>query len=162
MAVKLNYQAVATVMETLESNVAGAAAGNRVVTLNQYNSSAQLDANTTPPVTKTAVFLATLSGGALTLDLTALTGTNGIAVDGTGLKVQLFKIKNKGANNLTVKFGASNPYNLLGASWTMILAQNQEISFYGNDASPDISSSAKNIDLSGTTTQTSEVVIVMG
>jgi len=83
-------------------------------------------------------------------------------VDGTGLKVQLFKIKNKGANNLTVKFGASNPYNLLGASWTMILAQNQEITMYGNDATPDISSSAKNIDLSGTTTQTSEVVIVMG
>lgn len=162
MSVSLTYAAVVTARETLETSVAAATAGNRVVIHNQYNSSATLDANTTPPVTKVAAFSQALTAGAATIDLTALTGTNGASVDGTGLKVQVFKIKNKGANNLTVKFGASNPYNLLGASWTLILAQNQEITVYGNDATPDIASGAKNIDLSGTTTQTSEVVIVMG
>lgn len=162
MSVTLAYSAQATVRETLETSIAGTTTYNRIIVHNQYNSNQQLDAATTPPVTKCAVFQKALVAGVATVDLTALTGTNGVTVDGTGLKLQVMKVKNTGANALTVKFGAANPYNALGASWTLILLQNQEITVYGNDAAPDISATAKNIDLSGTTTQTSEWVLVMG
>jgi len=116
-------------------------------------------------VTKVAAFSQALTGGAATIDLTALDGTVG-TVDGTGLKLQVFKLKAPTTNTatLTATKGASNGYGLdsAGATWTVPLAPGQEFLFYGDDDPPDISSTKKNIDLSGTGTESVQVMIVVG
>ena len=114
MSVELTYAATVTVVETLEDNVPAATGANRKVRHDQFNGAAGLTASTTPPVTKVAAFEKALSAGAATIDLTNLTGTNGATVDGTGLKVQVLKIKNKAtnANPITIKTGLTDGYDL--------------------------------------------------
>lgn len=164
MAVTVTYAATVNTVETLSTNVPAISTANNTITHSGYSTTATLTASTTPPVTQCAYFLKALTVGAATIDLTALTGTNGATINGTGLKVQVAKFKNPAtnANNITVKFGAANPYNLLGASWTLILAPGQEITVYGNDATPDIAAGAKDIDLSGTGSQELQCSIIMG
>lgn len=162
MSVALTFASTVKTVETLETGVPAASASDKTITHDQYDETAALTASTTPPVTKCAYFLATLSGGALDIDLTALSGTNGATVVGTGLKVQAIRIKNLGANTLTIEPGDSDAYNLLGAAFKIILAQNQHITLYGNDATPDVASDAKILKLTGTTTQTSEWSVVLG
>jgi len=74
------------------------------------------------------------------------------------------KFKNKSGNAaITVKFGAANPYNLLGASWTLILpAVASEITLYLPEGTPDVAGGAKDIDLSGTGTEELEVQLFAG
>ena len=164
MSVELTYAATATVVETLEDNVPAATATNRKVRHDQFNGAATLSASTTPPVTKVAAFEQALVGGLATVDLTNLAGTNGATVDGTGLKVQVLKIKNKAtnANPITVKTGLTDGYQLAGANFETQLSPGQEFLFYGNDATPDIGTTAKTLDLSGTGSQAVEAIIVMG
>lgn len=162
MSVSLAYKSEVTVTEVVTGNTDAYAAANRTVISDEFNTTAALASGTTPPVTKVASFVQALSTGTATVDLTSLTGANGASVDGTGLKVQVLKMKNLGANTMSITFGAANPYALAGADFKVSLTQNQEITFYGNDASPDIASGAKNMDLAGTASQTAELTIVMG
>ena len=124
-----------------------------------------LTASSTVPATKHAEFQKVMSGGAGTIDLTALPGkTVDETINGTGLKVQTAKFRNlpTNANKITIKFGAANPYNLKGSTFTFELLPGQSDLFLGNDATPDIASGARTIDISGTGSQVLEVMIVMG
>ena len=115
------------------------------------------------PVTKSVYFVVSLSGGAATIDLTSLTGVNNESVDGTGLKLQVLKMKNRTGNaTMTIDVGASNGYELAGAGFEATLQAGQELTFFGNDATPDIGASAKTLDLTGTGTESAEISIVMG
>jgi hypothetical protein len=164
MSVELTYAATVNAVETLEDNVPAATAPNRKVRHDQYNGAASLSGSTTPPVTRVAAFEKALSAGAATIDLTSLLGTNGATVDGTGLKVQVLKIKNKtaNANPITVKVGLTDGYQLAGANFEAQISPGQEFLFYGNDATPDIGATARTLDLAGTGSQAAEVIIVMG
>jgi hypothetical protein len=164
MSVSLNYATKLTVVETLEANVPGAAEVNRRVTHDQFNANLALSAGTTPPVTKVAVFQKALAAGVGTIDLTALTGTNGAAVDLTGLKVQAAKFRNPAtnANAITVTFGSANGYLLGGSAWKFILEPGMELVVFGNDKTPDVDGTHKTIDLAGTLTQALDVEIVAG
>jgi nitrogen fixation protein FixH len=164
MSVAVTYASTVTTVETLATNVPAASSNGKAVTHNGYNSSQSLTGTTAVPVTKCAYFSKALSSGAGTIDLTALTGTNGATVDLTGLKVQVAKFKNPAANAnpITVTFGASNAYLLGGSAFKWILSPGQEITIFGNDAAPDVSSTAKNIDISGTGAQALECSIVAG
>lgn len=158
-AVSVAYSALATATETLPNNTGSASDVKRIVTHDQYNETFTLDATTTPPVTLHAAFLATLSGGALTIDLRALTGTNGVSVDGNGLRVQVLRIKNLGANELTVSAGASNGLSI-GAG--LVIPAGGHVQMFLNDGISDIDATHKTIDLAGTGAQTSEWTIEMG
>jgi hypothetical protein len=165
MSVTVTYESKLSSVEVLETNVPAAAADQKSVTHTGYNTTkASQTAASTPPVTKCAYFSKALSAGAASIDLTALTGTNGAAVDFSGLKVQYFKFKNPStnANAITVEAGASNGYLLGGTGWTFELQPGAEIGGFANDASPDVSGSTKTIDLSGTGTQALEVSLVAG
>ncbi len=165
MSVTLQYDGNVTVRETLETNVTAVASNGAIVTHSGFNKSAALtSATTATPVTKVAAFQATLSGGLLTIDLTSLTGTNGVAVTFSGLKIQAYKFANPStnANSITVAAGASNGYLLGGAAFSWILAPGQEIMGFTNDASPDVAGGAKTIDLSGTLVQALNVILVAG
>lgn len=162
MSVSVTYASTCTVVETLAQNTDSAPASTRKITHSEFDSTATLNADSTPPATTVAAFVQALTTGAATIDLTALTGTNGGTINGTGLKVQVLKVKNLGANALTITPGASNGYDILGASSSVTLASGQEIMLFGNDAVEDVASGAKTIDLSGTGSQTSEWMIVLG
>lgn len=158
----LQYNSIVTVKQTLDTGI-NSSASDRTVTQDQINTTKTLSAGTTPPVTKMIWVNQALTAGAKTLDLTSLTGTNGASVTFSGLKVQSAKFKNPTGNAaMTIKFGAANPYNLLGASWTLILLAGQEITVYGNDATPDVAGGAKDIDIAGTGSEIIEVQLVAG
>lgn len=161
MSVSVTYAATCTVVETLPNNTGSAPTATRQVTHTEYNESASLNSGSTPPATLVAEWLQALSGGAATVDLTALTGTNGATVDGTGLKPQVIRIKNLGANALTVATGASNGHNSFTADGVVIPPSGHAM-FFLNDGKEDIDATHKTFDLTGTTTQTSEWTIVLG
>ena len=164
MSVSVSYESKVNTVETITTAVPAISSNANSVLHNAYSTSKAMTASTTPPATQCAYMLKALSGGAGTIDLTSLTGANGAAVDGTGLKVQVMKFKASTGNTgaITVTFGASNAYNLLGSSFTFDVKAGQEVTIYGNDATPDISASACEIDLSGTGSETLQVSIVMG
>lgn len=161
MSVEVTYAATATVVETLPTNTGSALDARRKVTHDAYNETATLNAASTPPATQVAEFLLTLTAGAATIDLRALVGTNGAIVDGNGLKVQIIRIKNLGANPMTFLEGASNGYAIGWGTGHTVQAGGHFMQFF-NDASPDIAAADKTIDVTGTAAQTAEVTIIMG
>lgn len=161
MAIRTTYRSMIETTETF-SDSDYPAVKSPPLTHSGFDSRKDLDAATTPAVTKAAYFEKSLTAGAGTIDLTALTH-NGQAVDLTGLKVQCLRIKNKIGNAaMTFAEGASNGYALLGASWLATLLAGQEITLFGNDATPDVAAGDRTIDITGTGTEQCEVSIVAG
>jgi hypothetical protein len=162
MAVSVVSAQTITITETLPTNTGSAADASRRVVHDQYNESRTLNAGTVPPATLCASFLLTLVAGAKSIDFRALEGTNGAVVDGNGLKVQEFRIKNLGANNMTLVPGAANGLDLLGPGFSVTVFPGGVAHFFLNDNSPDIAAADKTVDVSGTDAQTAEVTVVMG
>lgn len=164
MSVQTTFNLTVNTIETLTTNVPAAVGGGNTLTHGGFNTALTLNATSTPPATECAYFEQALSSGAATIDLRALTGSNGRAIDLNGLKVQVFKVKAKAsnANPITVTVGASNGYLLAGSAWKVILQPGQEFVFSGNAAAPAVGASAKTIDLSGTGTQSVEVAVIAG
>ena len=164
MSVALTYTANLTAVETLEANVPAASTTKRRVTHDQFNTTSELSAATTPPVTKVAAFQQALTAGAATVDLTSLTGTNGASVDGTGLRVQAMKLRNPStnANAITVVEGASNGYDGFGSTFDVTLEPGAEMVILTKDGGADISGTNKTLDLSGTASQALDMEIVLG
>ena len=163
MAITLRYKSEVTVEERPDTSVAPAVVSSaQPLKHTGFNTSDVLSATTTPPVTKFAFVVKALSGGAGTIDLTALPH-DGATVDMTGLKIQALKIKNKSGNAaMTFTEGASNGYALLGAAFSFILLAGQEITIRGNDATPDVASGDRTIDITGTGSQECEVSVIAG
>ena len=164
MPVAVTYASTLTVVETLSTNVPDATAPT--VTHNGFNRTATLNASSTPPASKMASFQKALSAGAATIDLTALTGTNGATVDFTGLKMASVKFQNPAtnANAITVKAGAATAYLIGGAAWSWILQPGDEFLWESGvvNAAPTVSGSLKSIDLAGTGSQALNVIMVAG
>lgn len=162
MSVEANYKVECHVVETFETSIAGLDPGDKKVTHSVFNSQARLNADTAVPATKVASFEVTMTGAAVDVQFDSLTGVNGVAVDGTGLKVQIIKIRNAGAVAMTIApKAATDNYDLLGASFTLILLAGQEITFYGNEATPEIGA-GEAITITGTSADKAEVIVVMG
>lgn len=162
MSVELLYQGIVQVKETLSTGVAYATAP--VITHDGLNTGATYTASTSIPVAKVAAFLATLSSGALTINLAALVGTNGAAVDLTGLKVQSIKLKATSTNSgmITVAEGASNGIPLFGTAATFGLRAGQECQWLFNELGSDVASGDRTLDLTGTGAETLSIIIVAG
>ncbi len=158
MSVSVSYGFKLTTKETLTSGVPDVS--SPIINHTLYDEAAVLNAASTPAATKCAFFLLTLSGGTATINLASLTGSGGATIDGTGLRVQCLRVKNLGANAMTFAEGASNGIAL--AIGTFIVPPSGVSQFYFNDASPDIASGDRTIDVTGTTTQTAEISIVLG
>jgi len=150
-------------VETLPADVPGANA--QQITHNALDIvNKVLNSGSTPAITLIAVFQAVLSGGALTLDLTSLTGTNGATVNGNGLKVQAIRIQAPAtnANPITVVGGASNGYLCFGTAGKITMWSGSELLFFPNAGTPTIGGSTKTIDLAGTGVQVLNFEILMG
>lgn len=151
------------VTETIGTDAAGyvAAARNSV----QYTGGTKeetLTSSSTPAVTTHAVGTAALSGGAVTIDLRALTGLNGVAVDLNGLKPRYILLSNTGANAMTVAQGVTNGYTGLGTSATFVIpAGCRWLMEFGSNGTA-VSASVKTLDITGTGSQELDYEIVAG
>ena len=163
-SIELRLESKLRVVETFDTY---ASPLDATATFDQLSETENLDSGTSVPVTKHAEFEQALSSGTATIDLTALPGkTVDETVDGTGLKVQAIKFRNKNtnANKITISKGASNGYCLDANSttWSVVLSPGQSVLFKLEDLAPDIAGGAKTIDLAGTLSQVLEVMVVMG
>lgn len=156
--VSLVYNGSVTVTETLATILATAP----VLVYDFLNKSSSYNGATTPAVTKAAVNSKAMSAGAATIDLTLLASTNNVNVDMTGLKVQAYKFQNPGANAITVKNGASTGYLLGGVAWSLTIPPGGEFQGYLNNVSQSVGGTTKNIDISGTGTDTLNYILVFG
>ena len=163
-AVTVNYKSALGAVETLANNTTSAPEATRKITHTSFDATAAYAAASSPPVTTIAAGELTMTGGAGSLDLTALVGTNGKVVDGSGLRVQFLKLINKtgNANVITVTEGASNGYDGLGASFSITLAPGGEILLKAMDAGGDIAAGNKILDVTGTGSQVLQYAVVMG
>lgn len=159
MSVSVTVAPTVTTVETLDTNPDAAAAAQRRITWAAFNDTLTLNATSNPPATKHSGFVKTLVAGVATVDLTALTGADGAAINGTGLKLQVLRVKNLGANDLVVSTGASNGYNFGGP---VTIKPGGTLLLYQPEGLPDVAAGAKNIDLAGNTTQQSRWTCVLG
>lgn len=163
MSLRAIFVSKVTVVPTYEGvYVSGS---DNTITVNGLDESETYTDSTDVPVSKHAEGRKALSSGAATLDLTALPGqTADETVNGTGLKVQLMKLRNKAtnANDITVSKGASNGHTLFGSSWELTLKPGQSVTFAGDEAGPDVASNNKTVDLAGTGSQELEYLFVFG
>ena len=163
MSVSVTWAQTLTVVETLPNNTGSAPDATRKITHTDYNEGGTLSATTTPVATTCAHFLLTLTAGAATIDLTALTGTNGVSVNGTGMKIQSVRIKNLGANQMTIKVGAANGHTgVFAATNGHPLNSGGVAQIHTNASGDSIDGTHKNWDITGTGAQTSEWSIVLG
>jgi hypothetical protein len=170
MSVAINYTSKITATEQLETNMP--AANDKQVQHNGYDTAATANATSVPPVAKCAFFQKALVGGAATIDLTALVGSNGAAVDGTGLRVQFIKFRNKSSNAaghvMGLSKGTPNGYDGLGGGegsagdFTVSLLPGGEVLICTKDCGADIGPTNKTLDLMGVGTDVAELAIALG
>lgn len=120
-----------------------------------YNIAGTLNASSSAPATKVIVDEITLSSGAATIDLTSLTGFAATSVTMSGLKVQAIILSTASTNTHAVTFveGASNGYEMLGNAFSITMGasgKSATAAFILNEGAPDVSASAKTIDVSST------------
>lgn len=154
-----------SVIEPIAVDPAGfASATKKSITYDGGSESVVLTPTSTPPATLHGVGQVALSSGIATLDLRALTGVNGVAVDLNGLKPRaiLFENPATNANPITIAKGASNGYTGLGSSFSLTLAPKEKILLYLDDAGTAVSGTVKTLDLTGTGAQVLNYQIVAG
>ena len=156
MSVSLTYISNLTAAETLTTGVPAASATKAVVTHDAWNTTATTVtlAAETPAIatTKIAAFEQALAAGAATIDLEALSGTNGATVVGTGLRIQAMKVRGKSTNDdpVSITIGAANGYDGFGAAFKVTLEPGAEMMILAKDAGADISATNSDLDCAGT------------
>jgi len=161
-SIEVTYKTEITVVQTLGDTSLLPTA--RTVTHNQMNTLKTLNGSSTPPASVTSKYRQLLSGGAATIDLTAVLSTNGAIVSALGLKMQAIKVKalEDNANPIAIVPGAVNGYVWTGTTPRIDLAGGQEDCKYLNAKAPVVASGAKTLDLAGTGTQGVDIEIVLG
>jgi len=98
-----------------------------------------------------------------TLDLTSLTNTLGEALDLTGDVIMAIKffLEDDSAATCTISQGASNPYLLLGATYSFQLKANQSLLFKCDTVLPVVSATAKTIDYDSSNDSTALSIILI-
>ncbi len=160
MAVSISPNISMTANETVTLD----SASDATITQSGFNlSGVRLNSASTPAVTKSAYHDYAFTAGAVTIDLTALADAVNVAFSGTGLKVQTVIIKNPTGNGaITLVPGAANPYNLFGAAFKIIIPAGSWVGAYMPEGTPDVAGGAKNIDVTGTGTETFYIGFTLG
>lgn len=164
MGVTLVYVSTVTALETVDTETPLSDDANSLITHDGLDTSDTLNAGTGVPVTKVVANTITMTAGAATIDMTALVGSNGGAVDMTGLKLQILKLKAKATNTgaLVVSYGAADPYTGLGTAFSIELQPGAEMTFFGNEKSAEVASGVKDLDVAGTGAEEVDMMMVCG
>lgn len=165
LALGVTYQEILIAVHTLTGTFISGS-DNTYTTSLSGEGSTTYTSSTSVPVTKIASGTATMSGGAATIDLTALTGLAGEAITFLGLKVQFafFRAPSTNANVLAVSQGASDAYGLdaAGGTWLVRLDPDSSVLRRIANSAEDVASDAKTIDIAGTGSQTLEYILIAG
>lgn len=134
------------------------------VELNGGDVSQNLTASSTPNVTSSALGEKALVAGAVTLDLTALTGPEGSTVSFDTLKPRaiLFENPSGNTNSITIAKGAVNGYTGLGAAFNLTLKPGRTALVYLGSDGDTVSATVKTLDLTGTGTQALRYKMIAG
>lgn len=162
MSVRLDLLSNISVLETLETNVP--ASTSPIIHHDAFNTTAiNLYASSTPPVSLVAAFEHTCTGGDDVINLTSLTGTNNLTIDGTGYGVVACKFKCPSTNDtsMTISESASNGFPLLGIDFEIELFDGQEVLFYGPPVTA-VAPSSKNITVNGLAGDVLQMIVVFG
>jgi hypothetical protein len=164
MSISLSYVSNLTVTEVLANNTVSYSAGNRTVKSTLFNTAGTYGAASTPAVSAHAASEVSLTAGAATLDLSALTGANGVEVDLSAKAVKFAKFMADAENEdaITITPAVSDGYELLGSSFSVTLEPGQEIMLKLADSAPTVGASAKDLALAGTGTDKLSYSIVAG
>jgi hypothetical protein len=122
---------------------------------------------TTVPVTKSWEGEVALAAGTATLDLTALDRGNLANLDLTGEIVQSLHVRGDNANTGAIELdvAAANGYDIHGSgasSQICAVEADDEVLILKNDTAPAVSSTVKDITLTGTGTEKVHVMILAG
>ncbi len=124
---------------------------------------AKLTSATTPPVTKIWSDNVALAAGAKVLDLEALVNDNLPNVNFVGLKVQLLVFSVPAGNSaITITSGASNGYDIGGASSSWAIGPGGQLILLLNETAPDVAGADSEIDFAGTGSETFDILMVAG
>ena len=125
---------------------------------------AKLTSSTTPPATKVWSDQVALSGGAVTLDLEALVNVNLPNINFVGLKVQVLVMSCPASNSgpITIVPGASNDYDIGGASMSFAVSPGGMLVYLSDDDAPDVASADSELDFSGTSAEVFDILMVAG
>lgn len=134
--------------------------------VNIADAAAQLNASSTPPVTKQAGGPHALTAGAETLDLTAIANQAGGTVTFLGLKIQRVKITVTVATAMVYfSEGATNGYGLFGADTDAAfigLLQGETAYLEFADTRDDVAAANKTIDVSSTDLDAAYTIWIAG
>lgn len=156
-----------TILRKLATAPAANASRN-YVTLDGYDNTHELTASTTPDADYGDAFELTLTAGAVTLDLTAITGPDAGTISYSGKKIRAikFRAKSTSAGAFTIAKGASNGYTGFGSAFSVTLPANAAggawFMFYDAGGGTAVSGTVKTLDITGTGTQVIEVAVVAG
>lgn len=160
MSVRATLNFGGSIRETL---TAGIEFADNPTVSHRVGESVDLSSTSTPDIEKFAANEPALAAGAATLDLTSLLGTNGVTVDGTGLRPRWIYLKNTGEADITFTKGASNGSDIFAGTWAFTLRpgerRQQDFSATGPAV---VSSTNKIIDVTGTGTDTFQYAILFG
>ena len=168
MTIKADYFLQLKVRETFATSQQGA--GSAVIDHELLGGSGTLNGASSVPATQVLDKRVTLVAGAATIDLTAAPGKtvdgSAIAIDLTGLKLQLLKLVAHKDNTARVKVaeGAANPYLLGGVTGAFdSLAAGEGVLHEFKNSLPDVDATHKNIDITSTmNTAIIDVLAVFG
>jgi hypothetical protein len=165
MTVSVTFNMRMDVTETLDVDVDSAA--QPVIQHSALSIKKTLNASSTPAATKHSQQVYSLSGGAKTIDLTALLSTYGKVLDCTGLKVRLIRFENLGTATMTIGKGASSGYDLFGGTIAPAVAAPDGTTPTGlmqsfGDGLAAVDGTHKTIDVTGTGTDQFALSLVLG
>ncbi len=162
MAVSINPVISFTAVETLDTGVD--AAPSPAIVHSNFNLTGSLhNATSLAPVSMVSYRTYALSGGAVTIDLRAILGVGDESQDANGLKLQTIIIRNPSGNNaITVTTGATNGFPLFGGTNSLVMPGDSEFAFHVPEGLVNVSATDKDIDVSGTGSESFDVGITLG
>jgi hypothetical protein len=160
IARQVSYTARGNVLRTFSGEGIG---NDNTVTVDSMGTNVVLDANSTPAITSDACFDLTLSGGAASLDFTAMVDPNLGSISITGLTPYFFKLINPltNANPISIAKGASNGYAGFGSTFEITLQPGEEQTILKHVAS-NVDGTHKILDVTGTGAQVLKVQVAAG
>jgi hypothetical protein len=147
------------IVEVSGINMAPYAAGDRTTRPRRFDKATNL---TSAQVDAAAVFEKALSNGAGVIDMTALTGAFGAAVNADTKAIVAMLLVNTGANLMTIQPGDSLPYPLLASSAGKkdIQPGGYILEYFGATGPVVATASAKNVKITGTGAQVLDVAFI--
>lgn len=153
-----------TAKHTITSGIGSSAADASIE--HKMNLNQTVPSGTGLPATVVGSFSVTQASSTAFIDMTAIAIGNGATADCTGLKLQCLAIKNPTGNGtITLSYTtatASSAYNFAGTSFSANVPAGGSFVWFAPEAAADVSTSAKNIVVAGTGSQSFHAMVIAG